>query len=1003
MNGSVIFVRSFSGIGAVKVQALEAYFEGKIGAVRIKQLSLLKKYLLPTLCYFTAINQTIPGVTALMSFSAYTFAGNPLEPAQTFAALALFNMLYTPAFKITLVANIVPSLKRIQTYMTQPEITITQHSPSKTLFVALSKGLPAFAVKIKHNVFTWPQTRLDGELESEPSVSSFKLTIRDLAILQGSLVLVIGPNGGGKSSFLSALLGQMQSQQPFSLGSTIAYCQQEPWIQAGTVRSNVLMQRPYKASLFTTALETTSLKHDIRQLPRSISEKGANLSGGQKSRIALARAVYSEAEVILLDDVLASLDTIVANKVFAECIRGAFAAKTVFLVTQRLQFVHAADVVLFVDADGVVLQGSFHVLRSNEVVDKFVENLVINEEVTKEAPDFEATTLAERVVNVTDAKAGNYTKANDANDSNMLEEEERNVGEVSADAYKAYIRHAGGNAFIAPLVFSVVATLAARALIGVWLAWWSIDKLIGYVSQLGYLAIYAVFTIVQISLTGSISYIMVLKSLNASKSMHNAVLDALLRAPLAFFQSQPIGRVLSRFNRDIQVVDGDLMNAIDALLISAGGIGGCLLSIVVSSPLLIALLVPILALSYWAQRDYKRVALYLRRLLAVLASPVSAFFSETLAGISTVQAHGLQDKFLQENASHINAQTRGEMYRIFLDSWVVMRLQVIFAPFTLLIGVLAAAEVNMNSVERLCHYIDSIPAESTPILAQKVTEATSLLAYVGNDLGSVPDTWLEKGHIDFRQVTVTFQKRQNPVLKSIDLAIQAGEHVGIVGRTGSGKSTLVSCFSRLVDVSSGQIVIDGLDISRVPLKHLRQQVVVMPQEAVLFKGTLRENLDPYGRYEDSQMWAALEHCGMRAYYESRGRGLDELIEAHGDNLSAGMRQLLAATRALLAKPKILIVDEATAAMDPQSEQLLRNLLETRFRSTTILCIAHRVESLVRMNRIIVLADGRVVASGSPRLILPDPASEFYKLVAVEGQERPGASCSRRKKENLETS
>ncbi|KAJ3149877.1 hypothetical protein HDU86_006835 [Geranomyces michiganensis] len=812
------------GISAVKLQTLEAYFLKRVGAVRVKQLGLLKKYLVPTFCYFAAINQAIPGVTALVSYGAYTLAGNTLEASRVFAALTLFNLIYTPAFKLTLVANrvinIIPSLKRVRSYMTQPELTIMQHSHSDAPLVGLSKELPALALEITDNVFTWAEATSEAEIkvtktESSPP-SGFRLTMRNIAIPRGSLVLMIGPNGSGKSSFFSALLGEMQQLHAFALSGSVAYCPQEPWIQTGTVRSNVLMHLPLKESAFATAVATTFLKHDLTQLPKgdmtSVGEKGANFSGGQKMRIALARAVYSDADVILLDDVLAPLDTIVANNVFTDCILGELAQKTVFLTTQRLQFLHAADVILFVSSDGVVSQGSLQELRTNESFKEFVENFADDEET--DTANSETATMVE-TASVPSDKAADEARASiesqeDGDNDEIIEEEERSVGQVAAHVYKAYIRHAGGKAFLILLFFSVAVTLAAQTLIGVWLAWWSAEKFGNSVSQLGYLGIYALLTMLQIILAGYLSYVMVAKSLQASESMHSAVLGALLQAPVSFFQSQPIGRVLSRFNRDIQVVDADLMNAIDGLVTSAGAIGGSLLTIFASSPILIVLFVPILALSYWGQRGYKHVALHLRRLLAILASPVSAFFSETLAGASTVRAYGLQEAFKRTNASHINGQTRGEMYRIFLDSWIVMRLQIIFAPFTLLIGVLAASrvmsasfaglalsmaitstanvylflwaivtlEVNMNSVERLCHYIDEVPPESPPAVAMDPRDLTTVLA-----------TWPEKGQIEFQQVVVTFEKRQEPVLKAIDLSIQAGERVGIVGRTGMKKAT----------------------------------------------------------------------------------------------------------------------------------------------------------------------------------------------------------------------
>ncbi|KAJ9137445.1 Spermidine/putrescine import ATP-binding protein potA [Pleurostoma richardsiae] len=974
-------------IKSVKATAYEFVYRRLVSGIREKQLQALGHYLSAAFAVFTAFSESIPSFTAASAFLAYYLTGHELTAAVVFPALAYFNMLYQPVFAASLAITrqfaVWPSLTRIRMFMLAEESAPTlQNSFHREPFDSSDA-----AVIFDNASFANPSYADDPE-------RAWKLYVGNLIIPRGKLTVVVGATGSGKSSLLQAILGEMTlASGEYCVHGTVAYAAQDAWILSGTLQDNIVFAKEFDAAWYREVTRLCALEHDFQSFPGGdgfiVGESGSNLSGGQRARIALARAIYARPDIILLDDPLSAVDSQVRHALF-DALRSV--DSTIVLVTLHTSFAMQADNVIIVENCRLEWSGSGDELFANgSLRDHYVGESWYRELRSSEESNGSGTGQV--------SLDNGTTGEEDVPEAFMLvEEEEKAKGAVRLSVLKFYSMCAGG-LFRSAGVSAVAAVLTGtKVMVNYWLLWWTGDALL--LPQDQYLSGYLGLTLGQTFFTGLLALVLVSCSLTSSRQIHQAVLDNILSAPLWFFQQQPVGRILNRLSSDVESLDFRIINAVDAILGAGSNLVASLLLISLSSPVIVAAVVPYIVVTAWFQLRFKACAREIQRSVSVLQSPVTAILSEALISPMTIKAYNAVPFMTGKHGISLDILMSAKVVQKSLDTWITLRAEMAAVGLLLVVAMLTArgvipgsraglalsmattlsknvylfawaitdVEIQMNSVERLKTYHDDLPREG-PV-----------------DDHSSGD-WPSKNMVVMKNVSLQYPSRRTPALDNISLEVPAGTRIGIVGRTGSGKSTLVSSISRLVDITSGSITIDGIDISQVQPARLRQVVHSLPQEPLILEGSLRQNLDPGSLHEDQELRITLGVCQVGEYFTARGQEdpLGQTLSSGGTNLSAGQRQLVCAARALLEMPPIFLVDEAAANVDFASDEALQQALQEMPSTTTMFVIAHRAASLAWVDRVIVMDTGRIVEDGTPFELLNSVASYYRQVVKQEGE------------------
>ncbi|PYH90746.1 P-loop containing nucleoside triphosphate hydrolase protein [Aspergillus ellipticus CBS 707.79] len=989
---------AFQRIRGIKSLRLEPMFLKEIRAAREMQLEALWRRLRVVFCLFISINQMIPAVTAMVSLATYWYTGHELVPEVVFPALTLFEMTYSPASKFSLSVtrqfSILPCVRRILHILRQPE-----HNADR-------EHLPRPNGLGDDNIIEFQNAKLSYPSAEDGESLGFVLGPVTMSIPANKLTILHGASGCGKSTVLSAIVGQAEVIQGNLLrdGATMALCTQDPWIMLGTVRENITFLRPYESVRYQQVVRLCCLESDIASFPGGdlamVGESGANLSGGQKARISLARAVYSEADVLLLDDCLAAVDPKVARRLFHECIRKL--PQTVILVTHQAEFVPYCDHVVSLANGAVVEEGDIEDLKRHS---KGPIGSILASQGVSNGRSPENIPAPELDVKVAPTASKQITPV----------EEERARGNVDAELYRFYFKCAGGSRFVLILAVVLSLTVTVRIINSFWLPWWMGD--VFSIPTQGYLVGYVLVVMLLAVFIALVGIFLVLGTMKASRNIHEGVVTRLFRAPLDFFSGQPLGRILNRLSVDIDGIDFRLINAADLMLMAATSLFAAVIVLVWSSPYLILAFGPIFYFQYRIQSLYRVSARELRRVCSILDSPVLSVITESLASMPSIQAYNARELFEERHRVALSRAIIGITVRYALETWITLRIEMLSVAllgcagllgimgvldslqtgliFTLSISMskhmhqflwsLINVEVEMNSTERLRHYMTRIPIEED----QRIQSSASSMDGSVFSAGSIPikSAGSLAGGIVFSNVTVQYPRSHSPSLTDFSIRLRAGEKVGIIGHSGSGKSTIVAALSALAPVVDGVISIDGTPINDLPLSSLRSIVHVLPQDSVLYPGSLRLNLDPEALHSDASLLHALSVVGALHAFDLRRTTtdtaqpdhdlsssteeanrelLDMAISPGGANLSAGQAQLVCLTRALLAKPQILVLDEATSSVDFETEARIQRILQENFRDSIILCVAHRPTSVAWMDRVVVMADGKCIKEEVPK-------------------------------------
>ncbi|KAM9612289.1 ATP-binding cassette sub-family C member 2 isoform 3-T6 [Morphnus guianensis] len=1044
-----------NGIKILKLFAWEPSFEKRVNEIRARELKDLVNF-----SYLQSISIFVftcaPFLVSLASFAVYMLVdeNNILDAQKAFTAISLFNVLRFPMAMLPLVLSSLVqtnvSTARLERYLGREDLDTSaiHHNP-----------IAGSAVRFSEATFAWEQ---DGNA-----------AIRDvtLDIAPGSLVAVVGAVGSGKSSLVSAMLGEMENiKGHINIQGSLAYVPQQAWIQNATLKDNILFGSELDEARYQQVIKACALLPDLELLPAGdqteIGEKGINLSGGQKQRVSLARAVYSNADIYVLDDPLSAVDAHVGKYLFEQVLgpKGLLQKKTRILVTHSISFLPQVNNIVVLVAGAVSEHGSYSTLLANRGAFAQFLNLYGSQEedaseknttavalagdeeqgdediepCVEEGPDDVVTMTLKRDASIrqrefsrslSKSSTNSWKKAQEEppkklKGQQLIEKEAVETGKVKFSMYLRYL-HAVGLWYSFWVAMGYVGQYVAFVGTNLWLSAWTDDAQhylnqtypteqrdlrIGVFGALGVSqALFLLFATI-LSARGAV---------RASRVMHQQLLSNILRVPMSFFDTTPTGRIVNRFAKDIFTIDETIPMSFRSWLSCFMAIISTLLMISLATPFFALIIIPLSIFYYFVlvsnrglkeasallgavslllldfmlvtklcpsfQRFYVSTSRQLRRLDSVTRSPIYSHFGETVSGLSVIRAFGHQERFLQQNESTMDINQKSVYSWIVSNRWLAIRLEFIGSLvvfFSALLAVISKGTLEggivglsvssaLNVTQTLNWLVRTSSELETNIVAvERVHEYTK----VKNEAPWVtekrpPHGWPSKGEIQFVDYKVRYRPELELVLQGITCNIGSTEKVGVVGRTGAGKSSLTNCLFRVLEAAGGTIIIDEVDIATIGLHDLRQNLTIIPQDPVLFTGTLRMNLDPFDQYTDEEVWKALELAHLKTYVQDLPEGLLHLVSEAGENLSVGQRQLVCLARALLRKAKILILDEATAAVDLETDHLIQTTIRSEFADCTVLTIAHRLHTIMDSNRVMVLQAGRIVEYDSPEELL----------------------------------
>jgi ATP-binding cassette subfamily C (CFTR/MRP) protein 1 len=1038
-----------NNIKSIKLYSWTTAFAAKLAHIRNeKELRTLRKIggtqAASRFCW-----NTTPFLVSCATFTLYVlFSNQPLAVDLVFPALTLFNLLTMPLTQLPqVISSVVESTvaaSRVKSFLVAAEL-----QSDAVVHLPAAKERGEESVRVREGSFTWGGDN-DKEILYDIEFSARK----------GELNCIVGRVGSGKSSLLSAILGDLHKLRgEVTLRGTIAYVAQNAWIMNASVKNNILFGHRYDPEYYDRTIQACALIEDLAILPdgdnTEVGEKGIALSGGQKARLQLARAVYARADVYILDDILSAVDQHVGRHIINQVVgpKGLLRHKTRVLATNSIPVLKEANHILMINDGRITEQGSYWeaIARDREIAalirtvkstsgdsespesssssptkatsgmhsddeseDDLLSSFAEKEIMTEK--EGRGSTSSQRRASLSSLRKSRIGKAKGDEEMALMPVSRQIVsrqtkeisqkGKVKWSVYGAYAKACNPIA-VCIWLFSVAAVQSLQVGSAVWLKNWAennekssvnsdIGKNVGIYFALGISA--SAMIVVQTMI------MWVYCSIQASKKLHEQMAHAMFRSPMSFFETTPIGRILNRFSTDMFRVDEAISRSFSEMF---GNGSRALFTIGVicsTTPIFIAALLPLAALYSYIQRYYLRSNRELKRLESVSRSPIFAHFQESLGGISTIRAFKQQQQWAYENEHRVDSNLKAFFPAIYANRWLGIRLEfvgslVVFLAATLSIlavingggpsagAVGLAMSYGLQITQSLSMMVRvSVEVETNIVSVERVLEYANLPSEAEDIIHSnrPAPTWPAKGVVQFNDYSMRYRPNLELVLKNISIGFRSKEKIGVVGRTGAGKSSLTLSLFRIIEAASGGIEIDNLDTSVIGLADLRSKLAIIPQDAALFEGTIRDNLDPTHTKSDEELWEALEHARLKKHVTGMPGGLDAAVQEAGSNLSQGQKQLVSLARALLTNSSILVLDEATAAVDVETDALLQETLRSDlFTDRTIITIAHRINTIIDCDRIVVLNRGEVVEFGTPEELIKS-GGFFFGLAKEAG-------------------
>ncbi|KAI1033692.1 hypothetical protein LB505_008194 [Fusarium chuoi] len=1036
------------GMRQIKFAALESRWEKRILAMRERELKTLWGLFVVDTGLFGCWVVS-PILLAATSLAVYAVMNGQLLPSVAFVSIGIFKALEVslgvlPEL-ITMGVDTFVSLKRIQTYLNGPEMKNTLSGGTDVAFEDAS--------------IAWPE---DDETPDEDRFILRSLNIRFPA---GELSVISGKTGTGKSLLLSAILGETdvlegsvyvpntiapeeRRDAQANLGDwiipgSIAYVGQTPWLESASLRDNILFGLPFVEERYNQVVDVCALKKDLQILTdgdkTELGANGINLSGGQKWRVTLARAIYSRADILVMDDVFSAVDAHVGRHIFEKCVTGDICkGRTRILVTHHVALVQSKAKYIVELGEGVALHAG---LISDFIKDGTLEEIRQHEETAQQASEDETTDSSTAVnseeASITDPAENDENnalqKVPSKNAKQFIQEEVRERGVVKKHVYLTYLQDSGG-----VVLWSICALVFLGYEVGIlgrawWLRIWTgdVDESISVGSiqqQHGHASVFSLqhfpyssapefrangthydlkyYLWIYIAISSATAIVGTFRffwayflAIKASRSLFEKMLFTVLHTPLRWLDTVPVGRILNRFSSDFNIIDNRITMDWTQFISNLLSLVGVCVAAFFASGIVIPLAIVLLGLGILLGNRYLYGARPLKRLESNCKSPVFELFNAALAGVSTIRGYKKTQVYIDRMYEKLDSWSIITSYMWLVNRWMGLRMGLIGTLFSTIVGIIvivspsmdaalagftlsfamdfaesilwtirnyAGMELNMNSTERVVEYTE---LETESLEGEKPSAA-----------------WPTSGTMEIKDLEVSYAPELPPVLRGISFDVKNNERVGVVGRTGAGKSSLTLALFRFLEARSGSVTIDGLDISKIDLHSLRSRLAIIPQDPVLFSGTIRSNLDPFEDNTDDELRESLGRVHLvdsqpvtptnepasaatstlAAKNTNIFRDLSSPISESGGNLSQGQRQLLCLARAIVARPKIMVLDEATSAVDMATDALIQRSIREEFTDSTLIVIAHRLSTIADFDRILVLSDGQVAEFGTPK-------------------------------------
>jgi ATP-binding cassette subfamily C (CFTR/MRP) protein 4 len=1014
--------QAIEGVRVMKMSGWENELQKRILAARAKEIHQIHK---ANRC--KAANEGMffitYGVVSTIIFIFHVFVfGGTLVTKDVFTIFSLISVMQLEMTKhlslgVYACAELWISVSRIQKFLETPELE-KPSSKSMEDDNAMSDTEKEDAIVLKNLTCYWGKRNEesdDGDAENSDNADEVvALDNIDLSFKKNELTFVVGAVGSGKSALLYALAGELLPDhgQIDRSHSTLAYAAQNPWIMNGTVRENILMGAEYDQQFYQEVVEACGLIQDFTQFIHGdetiVGDRGVQCSGGQKARIGLARALYIDADVVLLDDPLSAVDSKVGRHIFYEAVQGLGLkrGKCVVLVTHQHQYIGSGRCIHI--SNGKVKSigtfedcvknsdGTLHLVSHNaEDLEESIHNV--------EAEDTDKPVKSSKVKNVSQ-------KDPIQGASKQVDQQETKItGVVTKSTFLHYARSMGGLMTVAGLlmIFLIASAmnLINTVVVGRWSEFDPESQKSGriLITVLGLIALYITFSFLQSLTTFALT-------IRASKRLHDKMVAAILRAKIEFFDTNPSGRILNRFAGDTGSNDDLLPATVFDFTMCLFYVSGAILTAIVALPFILVVMPPLIWYFLRVRKIFVITSRELKRFEGLARSPIFAMLSESINGISTIRPNGVETYISKKFEDYHDTHSRAFWSFLASSRWLGFRMDFLmyvncsascflavlfnvegwFEVDPVIFGLALSLLIQLGSIFQWT-IRQSAEIVNQMVCVERVTEYSKVepeaALITGRDADADLASWPVNGSIEVTDLSVRYRESLPLSLNSVTFSVPSGKRLGIVGRTGSGKSTLVQALFRILEAENGKIMVDGVDISELGLHKLRTGLSVINQYPVLFSGcTVRENLDPFGRYSKEEVVEALTDVQMIEVVNALPQGMNSQVADGGMNFSVGERQLLCLARAMLQKSKILVLDEPTANVDGRTDKLLQQAVDKSFKGATIISVAHRLDTIIENDLILVLGRGEVLEFGSPSELLSIEDGQFTSMVNDTGAE-----------------